>query len=126
LRQRFPASQIDDDVADRLRAANKMISAGNLARLPVLDGVEHLIILVDHDASGTGQESADAYAERWVVAGWIVTRLVPDQVDSVRRQFAPVTQCFGLTAEQAKKVVPRCRVHSERSSTLCRSSAVGE
>jgi hypothetical protein len=65
-----------------LRPAWAMISAGNLARPPVLDGVEHLIILVDHDASGTGQESADACAERCVVAGRIVTRLVPDQVDT--------------------------------------------
>lgn len=51
--------------------------AGNMQRLPVLDGVEHLILLVDNDASGTGQAAAAACAQRWCAAGRKVTRLMP-------------------------------------------------
>ena len=52
-------------------------SAGNMRRLPVIDGVEHLILLVDNDISGTGQAAAEECARRWSAAGRKVTRLIP-------------------------------------------------
>jgi phage/plasmid primase-like uncharacterized protein len=51
--------------------------ANNLERFPVLAGVEALTILVDHDASGTGQKAAAACTARWSAAGREVTRLTP-------------------------------------------------
>jgi hypothetical protein len=53
--------------------------AGNMRRLPVLDGVEHLILLVDNDISGTGQAAAEVCAKRWCAAGRKVTRLIPNK-----------------------------------------------
>ena len=40
-------------------------SAGNMAKLPVLAGIEALTILVDHDGSGAGQRAAEECAARW-------------------------------------------------------------
>jgi Toprim domain/CHC2 zinc finger len=60
-----------------LRPAWAVCSAGNLERLPVLSGIEALTILVDHDASGRGQEAAAACAARWSAAGREVIRLTP-------------------------------------------------
>jgi phage/plasmid primase-like uncharacterized protein len=54
-------------------------NAGNMARLPVIDGVKHLILLVDNDHSGTGQEVAEVCAKRWCDAGRKVTRLIPKE-----------------------------------------------
>ena len=45
------------------------IDAGNLAGLPVLDGVERLSIYGDTDRSGTGQKAAQTLAGRWHDAG---------------------------------------------------------
>jgi hypothetical protein len=45
-----------------------LISAGGLAGLPVLAGIESLWIAVDNDASGTGFRAARTCAERWRVA----------------------------------------------------------
>ena len=50
------------------------LSAGNLASLPVLDGVECLTVVADHDlpdARGrrAGQDAAARCAERWAAAG---------------------------------------------------------
>jgi hypothetical protein len=55
-------------------------NAGNLHDFPVLPGIEALTILVDNDASGTGQEAAKAPARRWRIAGREVTRLKPPNV----------------------------------------------
>jgi hypothetical protein len=52
----------------------------NLANFPVLPGIESLTILVDNDASGTGQDAAAACARRWRTAGREVRRLVPNIV----------------------------------------------
>lgn len=45
------------------------IDAGNLASLPVVDGIERLTIFADTDSSGTGQRAARAIAARWHDAG---------------------------------------------------------
>ena len=52
-------------------------SAGNLESLPVLLGIEALTLLVDHDASGRGQEAARGCGKRWQNAGRGVTLLMP-------------------------------------------------
>jgi Toprim domain len=54
--------------------------AGNMRRLPIIDGVEQLIILVDNDESEAGQKAAEECARRWVEAGREVTRLIPREV----------------------------------------------
>jgi putative DNA primase/helicase len=53
------------------------MNAGNIADLPVLDGIETLIILVDNDPSGTGQKKAAECAERWKLEGREIFRLTP-------------------------------------------------
>jgi hypothetical protein len=55
-------------------------SAGAIERFPVLSGIDCLTILVDHDASGTGQESAMECSKRWTAAGREVFRIVPTAV----------------------------------------------
>lgn len=54
-------------------------SSSTLESFPVLDGIESLTIIVDNDASGTGQRAAEACAERWKNAGRQVIRLVPNK-----------------------------------------------
>src|SRR5262249_43274015 len=51
--------------------------AGNLENFPVLAGIESLTLLVDNDASTTGQGAAWCCAQRWNAAGREVTRLIP-------------------------------------------------
>jgi phage/plasmid primase-like uncharacterized protein len=60
-----------------LAPAWAMVDAGNLASLPVLAGVHRLVVLVDHDASNTGQDKAKECSSRWVSAGREVRRLTP-------------------------------------------------
>jgi hypothetical protein len=55
-------------------------SADNMARFPVLPGIEALTLIVDNDASGTGQDAAAACARRWLDAGREVTRLTPKMI----------------------------------------------
>src|SRR5207302_10520980 len=57
-------------------------TAGELARFPVLSGIECLTILVDNDASGTGQASALECSRRWTSMGREVFRVVPTAVDT--------------------------------------------
>jgi hypothetical protein len=57
------------------------MDAGNLGNLPVLDGVETLTILVDNDASGTGQRESAKCADRWQQAGRSVWLLKPKNSD---------------------------------------------
>jgi Toprim domain len=45
----------------------------------VLSGIEALTILVDHDASGTGQRAAIECSARWTAAGREVLRVIPDE-----------------------------------------------
>ena len=58
-----------------LRPAWSLLSAGALERLPVLPGVERLIILVDHDL--IGKNAALICANRWQRAGRTIIRLTP-------------------------------------------------
>jgi DNA polymerase len=46
-----------------------MGSAGAIANLPVIDGVEQLVVLVDNDANGIGRKSAEVCAKTWQAAG---------------------------------------------------------
>lgn len=57
------------------------LSAGNLARLPVLDGLERLYVYADNDASGTGQRAAEGLAQRWHDAGRDVFIATPKATD---------------------------------------------
>jgi DNA primase len=52
-----------------------MLSAGALERLPIIPGVERLILLVDHDRAGIN--AAASCANRWQRAGRTVVRLTP-------------------------------------------------
>jgi hypothetical protein len=45
------------------------LSAGGIARFPVLPGIEALTVLADHDTSGTGVTAARRCAERLQQAG---------------------------------------------------------
>jgi putative DNA primase/helicase len=67
--------------------------AGAIAKFPVLAGIECLTILVDNDASGTGQTSALECSRRWTSMGCEVFRVVPteagtDMADVVCRRAA--------------------------------------
>ncbi|MBK7234811.1 MAG: PriCT-2 domain-containing protein [Sterolibacteriaceae bacterium] len=54
------------------------LDAGNLAGFPVLGGIETLTIFADNDASGVGERSAVACAERWLDAGRAVRVIMPE------------------------------------------------
>ena len=60
-----------------LQPAWSAVDAGRLGSLPLIDGVERLVILVDHDLNGAGQAAALRCAERWSQAGREVVRLTP-------------------------------------------------
>jgi hypothetical protein len=55
-------------------------SAGNMEHFPPLPGIEFLTILVDNDASGTGQRAAETCAQAWLAADKEVVRILPDGV----------------------------------------------
>jgi len=61
----------------RLQPAWACGSATNLAKFPVLSGIEALTILVDHDDTGAGERAANECAQRWRDAGHEVTLLMP-------------------------------------------------
>jgi hypothetical protein len=60
-----------------LQPAWSAVASGVLGNLPVIPGVERLIILVDHDLNGAGQTAAMRCTERWTRAGHSVARLMP-------------------------------------------------
>jgi phage/plasmid primase-like uncharacterized protein len=60
-----------------LRPAWAAGCANNMRTFPVLAGIEALTLLVDNDASGTGQLAAAECAQRWLEAGREVIRLTP-------------------------------------------------
>jgi DNA polymerase len=59
-----------------LRPAWSLVSSKTLSRLPVVPGVERLIILVDHD--DTGVLAAESCTARWTLAGRTVVKLTPE------------------------------------------------
>lgn len=63
-------------VAHDYRPVWSCIDAGNLAALPVLAGIETLVIAADHDDAGI--KAADACAARWSAAGVDVRVIAPD------------------------------------------------
>ncbi len=63
-----------------LRPAWAAGTKGNIAKFPVLAGIEALTILVDNDESGGGQGAAAECAQRWLDAGREVIRLIPGDV----------------------------------------------
>jgi hypothetical protein len=60
-----------------LQPAWSAVASGVLGNLPLMPGVERLIILVDHDLNGAGQMAAMRCTERWTRAGRSVVRLKP-------------------------------------------------
>jgi hypothetical protein len=60
-----------------LQPAWSAVAAGILGNLPVIQGVNRLVILVDHDLNGAGQAAALRCAERWSRSGREVVRLTP-------------------------------------------------
>jgi putative DNA primase/helicase len=57
------------------------MSAGNLAELPLVDGIERLHIFADQDESGVGQKAAETLAKRWREAGREVRIVFPPRGD---------------------------------------------
>jgi hypothetical protein len=62
-----------------LTPAWSAVARGGLGRLPVLPGVQNLILLVDNDANGEGQKAAERSRQSWRAAGRAVTALMPKQ-----------------------------------------------
>jgi putative DNA primase/helicase len=70
-----------------------VIDANGLQKFPVLHGIKRLTLLIDNDASGTGQNKAAECRERWLDAGRRVRRVMPPTVgqdlnDVLREQGA--------------------------------------
>ena len=83
------AEGIETALATPFRPIWACLSAGNLARFPVLAGIEALTIFADNDASGTGQVAANECAQRWHEAGREVTINI---VDEVGTDFADIME----------------------------------
>jgi len=62
------------------RPAWALGDAGELAKFPVLNGIESITILVDNDASGTGQRAAIECSARWRISGRDAFRIVPRRI----------------------------------------------
>jgi putative DNA primase/helicase len=54
-----------------------VIDAEGIKKFPVLEHIDHLTILVDHDVNGTGQNAAAQCAARWRGAGKRVRSVMP-------------------------------------------------
>lgn len=74
------AEGIETALAVDFRPVWACLSAGNIASLPVLPGIESLTIFADNDASGTGLRAARECARRWHGADREVTIIVPKAV----------------------------------------------
>jgi putative DNA primase/helicase len=68
-----------------LAPAWAMGSEGGITRFPVLDGVEHLIILMDNDQAG--RKAAIAAGERWEKAGRRVTVTIPKSGEDFNKEL---------------------------------------
>jgi len=69
-----------------------VVDAAGIATFPVLAGIEALTILVDNDASGTGQCRAIECSNRWTRTGREVLRVIPrragDDLNDIVRKMA--------------------------------------
>jgi len=74
------AEGIETALATAFRPMWACLTAGGIAGLPVLPGVDALTIFADHDASGAGEKAADACAARWFAADVEVTIRMPIEV----------------------------------------------
>ena len=74
-----------------LRPAWAMGSRVGIERLPVLPGIERLIILVDNDANNVGINAARTCASRWLAAGHTVVLLIPHKQDADFNDIASST-----------------------------------
>lgn len=54
----------------------------SIAKFPVLDGIDALTIIVDHDANGEGQKASSTCHDRWTAAGREVWSIIPNEVDA--------------------------------------------
>ena len=64
-----------------LTPAWSAVAKGGLGRLPVLPGVERLVLLVDHDENDAGQKAAQCCRQNWCAHGRNVVPLMPKQAD---------------------------------------------
>jgi hypothetical protein len=76
-----------------LRPAWSLVSSDALGRLPVIAGVERLIILVDHDAAGL--MASDTCTARWTGAGRTVIALTPDPKGTDFNDLIMPSKCHG-------------------------------
>jgi hypothetical protein len=60
-----------------LRPAWALSVANNLKYLPIITGIKQLVILVDNDLSGVGQQVAEVCSRRWRDGGVEVVKLLP-------------------------------------------------
>ena len=58
------------------------VDAGNMAALPVLNGIETLTLFADNDLSGAGRKAAQECAERWREAGKEAGIVMPELLGS--------------------------------------------
>jgi CHC2 zinc finger/Toprim domain len=65
-----------------LRPAWAAGSKDNLASFPILNGINALTVLVDHDANSEGQKASTQCIWRWRRAGREAFGLIPQQVDT--------------------------------------------
>jgi putative DNA primase/helicase len=57
------------------------VNAGNMAELPVVAGIETLVVYADKDTGGAGQRAAQELAARWIRAGREAYIALPDSGD---------------------------------------------
>ena len=63
-----------------LTPAWALLSKGMMARLPIIDAVKRLVLLVDNDANGEGQDAATCAVRAWHACGREVVPLIPDAI----------------------------------------------
>jgi phage/plasmid primase-like uncharacterized protein len=72
-----------------LQPAWSLIDAGNLARFPIVPGIEHLTVLADADANNAGQEAARTCAKRYAEARREAVVLIPDRLGGGLQRYRP-------------------------------------
>jgi DNA polymerase len=65
-----------------LRPAWALLSTGMMRTLPVITGVQRLVLLVDNDSNGSGQAAASFCTNQWSRAGCTVVQLTPQRPNS--------------------------------------------